>query len=104
MLIGMKTQGLLAGTTACALLFGAYSLQSSPDSIANASTQCQCSYAKSNNSPEYAKKCATQQEEQSWFAWFTGDSRSAQFHYLDLLELLSRDDSKNARHFSSNTY
>lgn len=27
----------------------------------------------------------------SWVAWLTGDSRSNQFHYLDLLELLFRD-------------
>lgn len=27
----------------------------------------------------------------SWTAWLTGDSRSNQFHYLDLLELLFRD-------------
>jgi hypothetical protein len=35
------------------------------------------------------------EEDSSWFSWITGDSRSAQFHYLDLLELLtSSDDSK----------
>ena len=28
----------------------------------------------------------------SWVAWLTGDSRSNQFHYLDLLELLFRDE------------
>ncbi|MDP5213321.1 hypothetical protein ORJ66_09735 [Pseudoalteromonas tunicata] len=28
----------------------------------------------------------------SWFAWLKGDSRSAQFHYLDLLELLSESE------------
>lgn len=28
----------------------------------------------------------------SWAAWLAGDSRSTQFHYLDLLELLFRND------------
>lgn len=27
----------------------------------------------------------------SWLAWLSGDSRSKQFHYLDLLELLLRE-------------
>lgn len=28
--------------------------------------------------------------QQSWFSWFQGKSRSTQFHFVDLLELLSR--------------
>lgn len=28
------------------------------------------------------------QAHQSWYAWLTGESSNAQFHYLDLLELL----------------
>ncbi len=32
----------------------------------------------------------------SWFAWLKGDSRSAQFHYLDLLELLSGSDNNQS--------
>ncbi|MDX1392512.1 MAG: hypothetical protein R3241_09030 [Rheinheimera sp.] len=27
---------------------------------------------------------------QSWFSWFQGRSRSTQYHFVDLLELLSR--------------
>ncbi len=30
----------------------------------------------------------------SWFAWLSGKARSNQFHYLDLLELLSRHTEK----------
>lgn len=26
----------------------------------------------------------------SWYSWFSGNSRSTQFHFIDLLELLSR--------------
>tara|TARA_Y100001963_G_scaffold46756_1_gene65916 strand:- start:2904 stop:3155 length:252 start_codon:yes stop_codon:yes gene_type:complete len=28
--------------------------------------------------------------QQSWYSWFQGKSRSTQFHFIDLLELLSR--------------
>lgn len=27
---------------------------------------------------------------QSWFSWFKGQSRSTQFHFVDLLELINR--------------
>lgn len=36
--------------------------------------------------------CINIEDDSSWFSWLTGDSRSAQFHYLDLLELLTRSD------------
>ncbi len=36
-------------------------------------------------------KCATEQMQGvSWFSWFSGRSSSYQFHFIDLLELLSR--------------
>lgn len=36
-------------------------------------------------------RCATEQASGvSWSTWFSGNSGSSQFHYLDLLELLSR--------------
>ncbi|TDF36649.1 hypothetical protein EYS14_18205 [Alteromonadaceae bacterium M269] len=35
----------------------------------------------------------------SWFAWLSGKTKSNQFHYLDLLELLSRyTESGNNKH------
>jgi len=39
----------------------------------------------------------------SWFAWLTGGSSSAQFHYLDLLELLigSEDSELDSDNFTS---
>ena len=30
--------------------------------------------------------------QQSWFSWLQGNSRSTQFHFVDLLELLNRFD------------
>ncbi|MBE0366565.1 hypothetical protein J8L98_19435 [Pseudoalteromonas sp. MMG013] len=39
----------------------------------------------------------------SWYAWLTGESSSAQFHYLDLLELLlgSKQSSDNSNRLTS---
>ncbi|MBU2114849.1 MAG: hypothetical protein KKE94_13885 [Gammaproteobacteria bacterium] len=37
---------------------------------------------------QLAIHCSNSQ--QSWFSWFQGKSRSTQFHFVDLLELLSR--------------
>lgn len=31
-----------------------------------------------------------QPSQQSWFSWLQGNSRSTQFHFVDLLELLNR--------------
>ena len=39
----------------------------------------------------------------SWYAWLSGESSSAQFHYLDLLELLlgSKESSSSSDGFTS---
>lgn len=47
-------------------------------------------------SPEFVNETVVTQTDAvsndvSWRSWFSGDSRSKQFHYLDLLELLLRD-------------
>jgi hypothetical protein len=34
--------------------------------------------------------------QQSWLSWFQGQSRSTQFHFIDLLELLNRMNSPAA--------
>jgi hypothetical protein len=37
-------------------------------------------------------RCALNQNKGvSWLSWFSGRSKSSQFHYLDLLELLTRN-------------
>jgi hypothetical protein len=45
-----------------------------------------------------ANRCATveQAEGVSWSEWFTGRSSSYQFHFIDLLELLSRSGNSEA--------
>jgi hypothetical protein len=43
-------------------------------------------------------KCATEQAQGiSWSEWFTGRSSSYQFHFIDLLELLSRSGNSEAK-------
>lgn len=67
---------------------------------------CSCS-AKSefNNSLPMShpvNRCATQQSTGvSWVSWFTGSSASKQFHYLDLLELLTRVTNKDSEDMSN---
>lgn len=39
-------------------------------------------------------RCATQSQDLSWKSWLTGSSRTTQFHFLDLLELLHGHNSK----------
>ena len=47
-------------------------------------------------------RCATQQSAGvSWVSWFTGSSATKQFHYLDLLELLTRVTSKDSEQGSN---
>lgn len=42
-------------------------------------------------------RCANEQQQGvSWSEWFTGRSSSYQFHFIDLLELLSRFGNKEA--------
>lgn len=52
-----------------------------------------CNQQTVNNESISSKSCSQKvSTDVSWSAWLTGDSRSNQFHYLDLLELLFRDD------------
>jgi hypothetical protein len=41
-----------------------------------------------NNKCSSIKAYPIQTAQQGWVSWLTGNSRSSQFHYLDLLELL----------------
>ncbi|GAB2920411.1 hypothetical protein [Rheinheimera gaetbuli] len=72
---GYKNIFLSAGVFTSALLFATYFMP--------ADVSCQ-----------YLETQATAQcipgEQQSWFSWIRGESRSTQFHFVDLLELLNR--------------
>ncbi|WP_105258137.1 hypothetical protein [Pseudoalteromonas sp. T1lg88] len=102
MLLVLKKHALLAGVATTAMIVGTFAIQSGSSLNSETYSQCVCD---TNAYGEQTQDCANPDGEQSWFAWFAGDSRSAQFHYLDLLELLSRNDNKeNARQFSNTSY
>lgn len=48
-----------------------------------------------NGIESYTVQC-TLAPQTSWLSWFSGQSSSAQFHFIDLLELLSRFHTKQA--------
>lgn len=63
--------------------------------------QCRCAQATErqvvNNNDQTPSGCSKDApRDVSWGAWLVGDSRSTQFHYLDLLELLFRNDEPGA--------
>ncbi|XOV79687.1 MAG: hypothetical protein ACFHVJ_01725 [Aestuariibacter sp.] len=69
---------------------------------AETSTACTCSSTLDKTLPvsHPANRCAVEPVSHvSWFSWITGSHSSKQFHYLDLLELLTRsDDDNSTRH------
>lgn len=84
--------GILIATvlTICSLSFF-----TKTDDAELASEQCQ---SNTFNSVTHTTVCHTPiHEKRTWFSWLAGDSRSAQFHYLDLLELLSSSEEQQSR-------
>ncbi len=86
-----KFKGIL--TTACSafvatMVFAQVSLVEEDEFCAN-SVKVKYNHQLPMNHP--VNRCAVQQHSDvSWSAWLSGRSKSYQFHYLDLLELLSR--------------
>ncbi|WP_026376903.1 hypothetical protein [Aestuariibacter salexigens] len=67
----------------------------------NALCQASGSFAFDHSLPmsHPVNRCAAQQENGiSWLTWFSGRSSSYQFHFLDLLELLSRNTASTSSH------
>ncbi|GGB44408.1 hypothetical protein [Shewanella inventionis] len=62
------------------------------ENTASNTQACVCdnnnSYNASLPSSHPANRCAEQSNNISWSNWVTGNSRSSQFHFIDLLELL----------------
>lgn len=75
------TNHLKASVISAGIFAGALGI-TLPAVIAN--KQCQ-SLADSN-----AIQQCLHSSQQSWLSWFQGKSRSTQYHFVDLLELLSR--------------
>lgn len=82
--------------TATVITIGTLSYLSKNNDVVAAVNECQYSFGhkKMNNT----LACMKVEQKSSWMSWITGDSRSAQFHYLDLLELLtSSEEPQKAR-------
>lgn len=91
MIMNRKFKGIL--TTCCSafvatVVFAQISVSGEDEFCAN-SVSVQFNHQLPMNHP--VNRCAVkQQSDVSWSAWLSGRSKSYQFHYLDLLELLSR--------------
>lgn len=81
--------GILIASALTVAAFVSFSSADEDDFLAAASG-CSCNTLNASSA-----QCMKAEQETGWFSWLTGDSRSAQFHYLDLLELLtSSEESK----------
>jgi hypothetical protein len=63
-------------------------------SLGSSTNNLACSYSQENDynpslpSSHPNNRCVTQEDDLSWRGWFSGKSRSGQFHFVDLMELL----------------
>lgn len=91
---------VLVATLSAASLVGYQYAFSSTSTKLSASEQALCHSAQSTETAENsaAINCDINATQQTWSAWLTGKSRSAQFHYLDFLELLIGQSNNNKSH------
>lgn len=94
----LKTRMLIV-TAVVTLSAGVYSVDYNEEV---ASSTCSCSTNTVQVNSSAFEQCKLEAHT-SWYAWLTGRSSSAQFHYLDLLELLlgSDDSESSADSFTS---
>jgi len=86
----ISKQLLVLGVSASAALLGFAHVSNNEGSVFCSCTQGM-TYVNELPMSHPINRCATSQvAEVSWSSWFSAQSRSYQFHYLDLLELLSR--------------
>jgi len=50
--------------------------------------------------PNAQQVCQAQQQNVTWGSWFSGKSRSTQFHFLDLFELLFGSSESSKRDYN----
>lgn len=62
----------------------------------DAVASCQQQVQMSATGTELVQLSCQHKPQQSWMSWFQGNSRSTQFHFIDLLELLNRLHSKQS--------
>lgn len=82
----MKTSVLFKTTSLLlSVVAGAYLLQAEPQLVQSSCLQ----FVSSDYGVESYQQQCQPAPQQSWLAWFSGKSRSTQFHFIDLLELLN---------------
>ena len=90
----MKTSLLFKSAALCLSLSVGFYLFPQEQHLSTAS--CSNTLSVSQNGVEtFTVQCAITPQT-SWMSWFSGQSSSAQFHFIDLLELLSRFQAKPA--------
>ena len=94
-LLTMITSLALAAFTAFALV--------SPSSLMaqkNATQKCQQLMTESEQNSN-STQCQLAAEQVTWFNWLTGDSRSVQFHFFDLVELISSSSDNSKKRYQN---
>ena len=99
----MFGKGLRGMSVALAItVFSATSYSWITDSEQNlAACYCPSQLEANNLNSLPAGSCQVKAANQSWLSWLTGKSRSSQFHYLDLLELLESDRTDSKANYSA---
>ncbi|CAB0151744.1 hypothetical protein PSI9734_02112 [Pseudidiomarina piscicola] len=74
-----------------------------PTTQAPSDTKCQQASSLTDEA-QLAQQCTLQTgtNELSWSSWFSGNSRSTQFHFMDLFELLFGDSNHSQSDYGSN--
>ncbi|MCK7459703.1 hypothetical protein [Idiomarina aminovorans] len=66
----------------------------------NATQRCQQLMTEAEQSNNSAQ-CRLADEQVTWLSWLTGDSRSVQFHFFDLIELISSSSDTNKKRYQN---
>ncbi|PHR66223.1 hypothetical protein LG272_03730 [Pseudidiomarina marina] len=61
--------------------------------------ECQA-LMQNSEQPNAQQVCQAQQQNVTWGSWFSGKSRSTQFHFLDLFELLFGSSESSKRDYN----
>lgn len=72
----------------------------SPSEHASVESSCQQLLSKTEQAT-LAAQCQSSAEEVTWLNWLTGDSYSMQFHFFDLIELISGAQERAQKSYSN---
>jgi len=77
-------------TTSSLLMLTSFSFSTAGDTSSTQACACDANvnYNSSLPSSHPNNRCAIQENDVSWKNWITGNSRSSQFHFIDLIELI----------------